>query len=317
MKPFILLCIVGAVSLCHAAGYRIALLTDDTSKVFWKYVYTGAAKAQLELRNAGTDVVLTWDGPENDTDQMMQSRILERTIADKVSGIILSPSNVRTFVRHVEEAHKMGIPVVVINAGLGSAGQVSFISTNNYMGGVLAARKLGSIMKGKGNVVVFRWLAGNAASSAREAGFIDAIKGQFPDLKVLSENQSAGGTYVSSRKAASDLVKKFGAETNAFFTPTQVTTETMVLALREEGRGKGKPILIGFDSSEMLVAALREGDIQALVVQNPVRMGYLALKMLVTHLQGGQIETEVDTGCTVVSLDNIDKPMVKELLNPT
>jgi ribose transport system substrate-binding protein len=298
-----------------AQPYRIALITDDNTNVFWKYVYTGAAKARDDLKAEGIVVNLTWDGPVNDTDATLERKILEQKIADKVNGIVLSPANVRTLVEPVSAAAEAGIATVVINAGLGAAGQISFVSTDNYKGGSLAARKLGLLLKGKGNVILFRWLAGNAASGGRETGFLDTIRGQFPGIKVISADQYANGNYASARKTATDLVQSMGRSADGIFTPTEITTETMLLALREAGLN-GKQAFVGFDSNEKLIDGLRAGDIKGLVIQNPMQMGYVGVRTLVDHFEGKPVEKEIDTGCRVVTVDNLDAPEIQAILHP-
>jgi len=119
---------------CYAEPCRIALVTDDNTNIFWKYVYSGAARARDDLKAEGVAVNLSWDGPVNDMDASLERRILEQKIAEKVDGIVLSPANVRTLVEPVSAAARAGIATVVINAGLGTAGQISFVSTDNYQG---------------------------------------------------------------------------------------------------------------------------------------------------------------------------------------
>ena len=74
--------------------------------------------------------------------------------------------------------------------------------------------------------------------------------------------------------------------------------------------------LIGFDSSEKLVSALKEGDIEELVVQNPFNMGYLAVKTMADHLRGVKVDKRIDTGARYVDKSNIDDPAVKEIMQP-
>ena len=56
--------------------------------------------------------------------------------------------------------------------------------------------------------------------------------------------------------------------------------------------------------------------VQGLIVQNPVRMSYLAVKTMVEHLQGKPVEKRIDTGVYVVTPENMDTPEMKELLYP-
>jgi ribose transport system substrate-binding protein len=300
----------------QAAAYKIALITDANNNLFWETVYSGAAKARDDLKAEGTDITLTWDGPDSDTMRDVQIQIVEQKVKEKVDGIVLSPVHGRLLVPPVQAATNAGIPTVVINAGLNPAGQISFVATDNYKGGALGARRMGAVLKGRGKVILFRWLAGNAATTARETGFLDTLKSQFPEIQVISADQYAEGSYDLGRKTAAELLKRLGPEADGIFTVSEITTQAMLDALRETGQSGGKAVFIGYDSNPQLIAALKAGDIKGLVIQNPMQMGYQSVKALVSHLQGKTVEKEIDTGCTMVTMDNITKPAVDELLNP-
>lgn len=316
-KSSLVFALSACVPLCFADSFRIALVTDDTSNIFWQQVYTGAVKACDDLKTKGTTVELTWDGPADDNDAKAERKILEEKVAAKVDGIVLSPTaDAPDIFEPVSLATKAGIPTVVINAGLRSVGQISFVATNNYKGGTLAARKMGALLKGKGKIVVFRWMAGNAASGNRETGFINVIKGQYPGIQIVSDDLSANGNFESAKKVAADIAHRFGGEVDGIFTPTEITTETMLLALRDAGVPKAKVALVGFDSNAMLVKALEQGEISGLVVQNPVNMGRRSIETLVAHLHHETVDREIDTGCTMATADNLSDPAIQAVLNP-
>jgi len=78
----------------------------------------------------------------------------------------------------------------------------------------------------------------------------------------------------------------------------------------------GKIKIVGFDTSPTLIEDLEAGNIDSLVVQNPFRMGYLAVKTLVDYIRGKPPEKRIDTGATVVTAANLKEPAIKELVNP-
>ncbi len=88
------------------------------------------------------------------------------------------------------------------------------------------------------------------------------------------------------------------------------------MALRDIGKAGGAIKLIGFDGGGQPVQALEKGDIEALILQNPVRMGYLGVKTMVDHLQGKPIQKRIDTGVHVITRDNMNEPEMHALLNP-
>jgi ribose transport system substrate-binding protein len=102
---------------------------------------------------------------------------------------------------------------------------------------------------------------------------------------------------------------------DGIFCPNESTTFGMLRALLDGGLA-GKVRFVGFDSSEKLVAALADGHIDGLVLQNPMRMGYLGVKTLAAHLRGEQVPERIDTGVTLVTRENMNDPAIRELLMP-
>ncbi len=74
--------------------------------------------------------------------------------------------------------------------------------------------------------------------------------------------------------------------------------------------------MVGFDAGSRSIEDLKNGDLQALVVQDPVRIGYVGVKTLLTHLQGGTVERRIDTGVVLVTKANLAEPAMHALLNP-
>jgi ribose transport system substrate-binding protein len=313
MKRYILPLLL-FVSFAHAQTYQIGFVTKGATE-YWKTVYAGALKAKEELKKEGVDITMTWDAPDNEADVAAQVAMVQSLVKRKVSGIVLAPSHIRTLIPPVENAAAEKIPVVIIDSGLQSTIQASFIATDNYKGGMLAARQLGKSLEGKGNVILFRTLKGASATEARETGFLETIKNQFPGMTVVSSDMYAGGSYESAEKSATEVLKKFGPETAGIFTSNEVGGRGMLKALRAAGMS-GKVKFVSFDSSAETVPALKSGEISGLVVQNPAKMGYLGVKTLVAVLKGGAVEREIDTGCVMITQANMSNPAVAELLEP-
>jgi ribose transport system substrate-binding protein len=298
-----------------AARLRIAVVPKGTTHEFWKSVHAGAVKAAREL---GVDVV--WKGALREDDLKGQIDVVQSFVAEGVSGIVVAPLSDKGLVGSVKAATAAGVPVVVFDSNLASDEQVSFVATDNEAAGKMAATALASrigVAGAPGRVVVLRYQEGSASTNLREKGFLDAA-GAMPGLKVVSDTQYGGATTESAEKASESLLAAQKADAGGVqgvFAPNESTTFGMLLALRKLGLA-GKVHLVGFDSSEKLVAAVRSGDIDALVVQRPFEMGYLSVKTMVLHLQGHPVERRMDTGSTLVSRDNLDAPDVKALVSP-
>jgi ribose transport system substrate-binding protein len=315
MKKSLVALLSIAAAVAYAQPYQVAVIPKGTSNDYWKIVHAGALKAQQELKSEGVEVNVLWEGPETGNPVERQQQIMRDMIARHVSGIVISPGDVRALVGSVEAAVQAKIPVIVIDSGLQSAQQLSFVATDNYKGGVLGARRLGTVLEGKGKVILFRSRKGAAGTDARENGFLDAIKNQYPGIQVISSDQYAGGTNASSEKNATELLNRLGPEANGVFASNETAVIGMLAALRSTGLAK-KIKFVGFDASARTLEALKSGEMQGVVVQDPMKMGYLGVRLMVDHLKGRNVEREVDTGCVMVTMDNLEKPAIADLINP-
>jgi ribose transport system substrate-binding protein len=149
----------------------------------------------------------------------------------------------------------------------------------------------------------------------REAGFMDEIK-KYPDIKVISSDQYAGATRDSAYKAAQNILNRYGKEVQGIFAPCEPVTIGVLMALKDLGKAGGTVQLVGFDSGTQSVDGLKAGDVQGLVVQNPVKMGYLGVMTLVDVIQRKKVPKKIDTGVQVVTRDNMNEPEMKELIYP-
>ena len=276
----------------------------------------GAVKAQQELAGQGTKVEILWKGPFREDDRDQQIQVVENFMTRRVSGMALAPLDSQALVKPVENVAKAKIPVVIFDSGLKTEKYVSFVATDNYKGGQLAAERIGELLGGKGNVILLRYAVGSASTEAREAGFMDTLKAKFPEIKVISSDQHAGATRVLAYQASQNLLNRFGREVNGIFCPCEPPTIAMTKALRDIGKAGGKVKLVGFDAGSQSVLDMKNGDVQGLVVQDPVKMGYLAVLTLVKHLQGETVEKRIDTGVRIVTPENMEQPAIKDLLHP-
>ena len=306
----------GTRSSPGATSYTIAVIPKGTTHEFWKSIHAGAVKAERELNEKGVKTEIIWKGPLKEDDRDQQIQVVENFMSLRVSGIVLAPLDSQALVKPVENAIQAKVPVVIFDSGLKSDQYVSFVATDNYKGGQLAGEHLGKLLGGKGNIILLRYAVGSASTEAREAGFLDTLKTKFPDIKLLSTDQRSGPTRDTAYQASQNLLNRFGNEVDGIFCPCEPPTIAMTKALRELGKGGGKVKMVGFDSGSQSVADLKNGDVQGLVVQNPVLMGYLGVMTLVKSLQGERVEKRIDTGVVLVTPENMNDPQVKELLYP-
>jgi ribose transport system substrate-binding protein len=332
MRRVSLLCVLGVLSLaCGDAGparaptpqpgaaaettatakapRKIAVIPKGTTHEFWKSVHAGAVKAGREL---GVEII--WKGPVREDDRDEQIKVVENFISSRVDAIVLAPLDDKALVPAASEADREGIPVVIFDSDIQWDGRVSFVATDNYQGGAVAARRLGSLLGGKGKLIVLRYQEGSASTAQREQGFLETLKKERPAIEVVSDNQYGGATTESAYKTAENLLVKW-KELDAVFCPNESTTFGMLRALQDAKRA-GKVKFVGFDSSEKLVEALGAGELSGLVLQNPFRMGELAVHAAFEKLAGRSVARRIDTGVQLVTRDNMQEPATQALLSP-
>jgi ribose transport system substrate-binding protein len=288
---------------------QIAVIPKGTTHEFWKSIHAGAARAAAEL-----GVEIFWKGPQKEDDRAQQITVVEDFISRGVDGIVLAPLDDRALVRPVQDAMAEKIPVVIIDSALQGSDYVSYVATDNYKGGVLAARRLGQLLKGQGRIFLIRYQEGSASTVQREAGFYDTMTKEFPGVTFLVKDQYAGATTETAYQLAENLLSRF-PDVQGVFAPNESSTFGTLRALQEAGLA-GKVAFVGFDSSPKLVQGLRDGDLQGLVIQNPDKMGDLGVKTIVAYLRGETVEKVIDTGVVLATKDNMDTPEIKALLSP-
>ena len=153
----------------------IGVVPKGTNHIFWQTVRAGALAAADEF-----DFEILWNAPQIETDSSRQITIVENLINRKVDGIVLAPVDEEALVGVVERAAEHGIPVSIFDSALNSDRIISFIATDNYSSGVMAAERMGKILDGRGKVGVIGFMPGSASTMKRESGFVDTIEQQFP-----------------------------------------------------------------------------------------------------------------------------------------
>ncbi len=303
-----------------ATTYRIAVIPKGTTHVFWKSIHAGAIKAEQELKASGLNVEVIWKGPLKEDDRESQIRVVEDFVTRGVSGIVLAPLDDAALRMPVKDAVDSGIPVVIIDSDLKSEDYVSFVATDNYVGGQKGGQRLAETLGGKGKVIMLRYQEGSASTMNREQGFLDVLKEKYPGIQVVSANQYGGATTESAYQASENLLAPLrtpdgGLKIDGIFCPNESTAFAMLRALQDSGLA-GKVKYVGFDSSDRLVQGLRSGEIQGLVLQDPINMGYLGVKTIIAHLRGEEVKKRIDTGSAVATPENMDDPTMKNLLEP-
>jgi len=313
-----------ATALCIAAcsksgsranGLTIAVIPKGTTHEFWKSIHAGAVQASQELSAQGQPVRIIWKGPLREDDREQQVQVVEGFLSQGVQGIVLAPLDNVALVRPVEEARRAGVPTVIIDSGLETDSTVSFVATDNYKGGQMAADRLGVLLNNRGAVLLLRYAEGSASTTERERGFLEQLKAKYPGIRVVSSDQYAGPTRETAKRASENLLNRFGSGLQGIFTVNESSTIGMLLALQDIGLA-GKVRFVGFDASAILLDAIKARQLDGIVVQNPMRMGYLGVNTMADYLRGKPVERRIDTGVMLVTDANLDSAATQEVIHP-
>ena len=293
--------------------YRIAVIPKGTTHEFWKSVHYGADQAAKELG----DIEIVWKGPLEENDREGQIEVVQGFIVKKVDGICLAPLDSQALIQYVVEAKEKSIPVVIFDSGLEGDPEnyVSYVATDNFEGGALAAREMGKVLEGKGNVILLRYTQGSESTTQREEGFLDTLEEEFPEITILSSDQYAETTPESSLDKARQVLQKYKDEVDGIFAVCEPNAAGTLKALEDLELAKDVTF-IAFDANQRLVTGLEDRKVMGIVLQDPVKMGYEAVKTLVAHLDGQSVEKRISTGEYIATPENMETDRMRELLEP-
>jgi ribose transport system substrate-binding protein len=290
---------------------RIAVIPKGTSHEFWKSVHYGAEQAAKEIGN----VEVVWRGPVVESDTGSQIEVVKSMVTMGVDGIVLAPNQKGGLVDSVAEAIDEGIPVVIFDSGLDAGPRiVSYVATDNFKGGQMAADEMAKAIGEKGNVILLRYLAGSESTEQRENGFLDGLK-KYPEIKVVSSDQFGGDNATSAKEKVDQLLQIHQKDLAGIFAVCEPNANGTLESLKNAGVDK-QVKFIAFDPSDALIEALKNGSCAGIVLQDPVKMGYLSVKTLVAAIAGEKAEEFTSTGEFFASPANLNDQRIQQLLKP-
>lgn len=284
---------------------EIALVPMGLSHQFWITMKEGAEAAAAE-----TGVTLLWQGPAREAEFDKQINIVQDLVVRRVAAILLAACDENALVAAVDQADRAGIPVICVDSGVASDTPKSLIATDNVLGARKGAEELARLIGEEGEVGLVSVAKGIGTSELREQGFFEGI-GQFPKIRVVSVQYSQADMGTAMNVTLDMLTGNPGIR--GIFAANEAGTVGAAQALRAVGKA-GTVKLVGFDASEQEIEALKEGVVQALVVQNPYRMGYEGVMRALEVLRGESIPKRIDTGVTVVRKADLDTPEIRQML---
>jgi ribose transport system substrate-binding protein len=303
---------IAAPAMAADSQPTIPIIVKDTTSAFWQIVLAGARKAGKDF-----DVKVPELGAQSESDINGQISILENAVSEKPAAIVISPTQFKALGQPIDEAAKKTI-IVGIDSAADSKAFTSFLQTDNVQGGRVAADGLAAAIeaqygKPEGDVALITSLPGVGSLDQRAKGFKEEIAAKYPGLKLVAD-KVADGMATTALNIMTDLITA-NPNLRGVFASNLIMAQGAGQAIAEN-HAADKIKLIGFDSDSKLIGLLKDGNIAALVVQDPFRMGYEGVKTALAASKGEKVPATVDTGVNLITKANMDSPRSQELLNP-
>lgn len=278
--------------------HTVALVAKSTETEFWLSVFAGAEAAATEY-----NLKLSISGPETEEDYESQNRMVAEAVAAGAEALVFSAIDYENNASAIDDAARAGVKIVAIDSSVASDMVSTYIGTDNYAAGQMAAQAALDRVEGELVVGIVNYDISSANGQERERGAVALLdeSGRAEVVAVINTLAEAG----QARDDTADMLAEH-PEINVLLAFNEPTSVGAAEAVSELGLSESV-FLVGFDSNVATVDGLQEGSVDALVVQNPYAMGYLGVESAYKLLsgQGDSLESTVDTSTQVVDRENI------------
>ena len=287
--------------------YDIALVSKGFQHQFWQAVQTGAEEKAEEL-----GVTVTFDGPASETEIDAQLQMLRSAIERQPDAIGFAALDPEACVPLYEEAEEAGIPIVEFDAGCDSEIPVNISKTDSMVAGALAAEHMAELIGGQGKVGIVAHSQINSTGVERRDGFVNKMEEDYPDIEIV-DIQYGDGDHLKSADIAKTMLAAHEDMAGLYGT-NEGSAIGIVNAANELGMEPGEVTIVGFDSGQAQIDAIKNGLMAGLITQDPMGIGRSTVESAVKVIEGEDVEEVVDTGSYWVDESNIDDEDIQAML---
>ncbi|MFQ5822783.1 MAG: sugar ABC transporter substrate-binding protein [bacterium] len=276
---------------------QITIVTKAMDSEFWQTLRVGAMDAAKDYPNVKLSVL----APTREINIDQQVNILEDQILKHVSALAVAPCGMAEIIPVFDKAHSRNIPVITVDTDIDWPNKLSYIGTDNRLGGRLAGEYIVKTLNGKGEVAVIRGIPGVQTHEDRVAGFLEAIQ-SAKDIEMVTLQPANSERELALTVMENILTSQPGLD--AVF----ITSDQMALGALEAIDAlhlSDKIITVGFDAGQEAIQAVKEGRLTAVIAQNPYNMGKQAFLAALKAAQGESIDRRIDTGTTLIDKSNV------------
>ncbi len=307
-----LLIIAGLLAACGpgdegATGGQpyVPVISKGFQHQFWLAVEDGAEQAAEEY-----DVRITFEGPETEAMVDKQMDMLQAAIDKNPAAICFAAVDSKAAIPLLEQAQEKGIPVIGFDSGVDSDIPLSTAATDNVAAAALAADKMAELIGGSGEVAIIAHDNTSRTGIDRVAGFTDQIEAEYPDITIV-DTQYGGGDHLKSTDLAKAIIQA-NPDLKGFFGANEGSIIGVLNAATELGRED--LVIIGYDSGQQQIEAIRSGLQAGAITQDPIGIGYKCVEAAVKAMNGEELPEFIDTGFHWYDAENIDDPQIQALL---
>lgn len=280
--------------------------TGDETNDFWSSLLSGARMAAQE-----DGVELTILAPDEEQDISQQETYLKQAIEEKPDALLLTPSSFEEYNDLLRQAKEEGIFLAFIDSYVSEDLQDLLVATDN----IEAGRQLGEFTKGlvgeDDQIAIVSHVKGVSTAVEREQGFREGLG----DLeKNIVEVVYCDSLFDKSTELTKELMKKY-PDLKLIAGMNEYSSVGAARAVKSAG-AKDKITVVGIDSSQEAIQMMEEGVFKGLVIQKAFKMGYLGVKDTIRALNGEDVEKNVDSGCQLVTPENMYDSEIEKLLFP-
>jgi len=283
----ILLSSVASLAAAEAKLY-IPVISKGFQHQFWLAVKAGAEKAAVDY-----NVTITFEGPENESMVDKQMDMLQVAIDKNPAAICFAAVDSKAAIPLLEQAKAKGIPVIGFDSGVDSDIPLSTASTDNIAAAALAADKMVELIGGAGEVAIIAHDQTSRTGIDRVKGFTDRVAEKYPNVTIVA-TQYGGGDQLRSTDLAKAIIQG-NPNLKGFFGANEGSIIGVMNAVQELGM-KGKLVVIGYDSGQQQMEAIRSGLLAGAITQDPIGIGYKAVEAAVKAVKGETLPLFIDTG---------------------
>ena len=283
----------------------IPVISKGFQHAFWLAVEKGAEQAAADY-----GVRITFEGPETEAMVDKQMDMLQAAIDKDPVGICFAAVDSKAAVPLLEQAAEKGIIIVGFDSGVDSDVPLATAATDNIAAAALAADKMVELLGGSGEVAVIAHDNTSRTGIDRVAGFTDRIASEYPDVTVV-DVQYGGGDHLKSTDLAKAIISA-NPDLKGFFGANEGSIIGVLNAAQELGRDD--LVIIGYDSGQQQIAAIKSGLQAGAITQNPIGIGYKCVEAVVKAHKGESIPEFIDTGFYWFDATNIDSDVIKAVL---